>query len=321
MKSQNKIFRNNLAQTLKSMNTLKIQAAIGLMIWLSLFYISPSTYQATNWHIKIILLAGLVWLPMGLYFLEKKAYIHFSKHLKNSVLCCAIGLCIAMESQAKYSAFAILPYLALTVWIAINSIENWIFLPRELASTTLTIAQLLLPIGSAWATAHCFDFQPLGFDREIVTLTGVHFHYAGFIFPMLCGVLALYFDHFLIRMACVLAVLAVPLTAIGITTSHLSQNFWIEAISAATVVLSGYACAVSYFIFGLKNGKITFLLFAPVLIFSMSLAFLYAIRPWFPIDWLTIPYMKAIHGTCNGILVPTLGFTCLRTIQSTKDKV
>jgi YndJ-like protein len=294
------------------MNSLKLQAGIGLILWLSLFLVLPSGYRETNWHIKIITLAGLVWLPMALYFLEKKAYIHYSKYLKNSVLCCAIGLCVAMENQSK---FAILPYLALTLWIAINSIENWIFLPRELASNTLTIAQLLLPIGSAWATAHCFDFQPLGFDKEIVTLTGVHFHYAGFIFPFLCGVLSLYFDHFLIRVACVLAVLAVPLTAIGITTSHLSQNFWIEAISAATVVLSGYACAISYFIFGLKKRKITFILFAPVLIFSMSLAFLYAIRPWLPIDWLTIPYMKAIHGTCNGILVPLLGFASVYGLE------
>ncbi len=293
------------------MNTLKIQAAVGFCLWIFLIFTNQSFYKSNDWHVRIIELASLVWLPLGISILEKKAYIHFSKWLKDSILACALLLIVALEQSENYFDYFALPYLFLTIFIAVNAIENWIFLPKEISNTTLTLAQVLLLVGSSWTIAHCFDFQPFGFDKEIVTLTGVHFHYAGFLLLTFAGILTLYDEHFLSKIACQLLMLSVPLTAIGITTSHYTHYFLLESIAAVCVTL-GAVCLVFSQLFSITKQtrnwvKISTFLFSITLLFSMSLAFLYAIRPWYSIDWLTIPYMKAIHGSCNGILVPVFG--------------
>jgi hypothetical protein len=220
-------------------------------------------------------------------------------------------LAFALEQTESHFDYFALPYLFITIFIAVNAIENWIFLPKEISNTTLTLAQVLLVVASSWTIAHCFDFQPFGFDKEIVTLTGVHFHYAGFLLLTFAGVLTLYNDSFLSKIACRLLMLSVPLTAIGITTSHYTHYFLLESISAVCVTLGAIFLVFSQ-LFSISKQtnnwtKISTILFSLTLLFSMSLAFLYAIRPWYSMDWLTIPYMKAIHGTCNGLLVPSFG--------------
>src|SRR3990170_3929977 len=46
----------------------------------------------------------------------------------------------------------------------------------------LPVAYLL--VGTSWLVLSRFGARPLGFSAEIVELTAVHFHYAGFVAPM-----------------------------------------------------------------------------------------------------------------------------------------
>jgi hypothetical protein len=298
------------------MNSLKFQSLLGLILWFSYVFYTQSDYQHPNWHIRILELATLVWLPLGVGLLVEKAHIYFSTFLKNSILATAICLFIALEFHFEFSAFLAVPYVALTLWLAVSGIENWIFLPRHIVNTTLSFSLMMLPVASIWALSFCFNYQPLHFPIEIVGLTAVHFHFAGFLFILFCGLSALHFPTKISFWACRLAILGVPLTAIGITYSQIYNSYIFEMIAAICVTLAGFLCAVAYFIIALKSNsrfqKVASILFAPALIFSMSLAFLYAIRTFYPIDWINIPYMKAIHGTCNGILVPLLGWWCWR---------
>jgi hypothetical protein len=294
------------------MNSLKIQATLGFFLWLTVYFVTASGYQKADWHIRILELASLVWLPLGLALLEEIQFISFSTFLKNSILATAICLVVALECSFVNHAIFAFPYVVLTLILATAGIENWIVRPRSMSNTTLSVSLLMLPVASLWALSHCFDYQPLGFSSEIVTLTAVHFHFAGFLFIMACGLAASEHQTKLSEWACRLAIAAVPLTALGITITQLSNNYIVETCAAVCVTLAGFCCAISYILASAKgltlSSKIAGIAFGLVLIFSMSLAFLYAIRPYYTITWLNIPYMKAIHGTCNGILVPLFLF-------------
>jgi YndJ-like protein len=291
------------------------------MLWVSIFCFTESTYSKPDWHVRVLELAALVWLPIGVSILSEKAGFNFPSAVKNSILVAAVCLVIALEFNFENHAFFTIPYVFLTFSLAASSIENWILSPRRLSHTTLSVSLMMLPVASLWAASHCFDYQLINFSREIVTLTAVHFHYAGFLFILLCGIALQQHDNSLIRWACRLAIAAVPMTALGITASQLSGNYVMEMLSAVCVALAGYCCAIAYVRMAFSTKKTMEIMlsfsFAAVLFFSMSLAVLYAIRPFYLLDWLTIPYMKAIHGTCNGILVPSLGL--LMAVKNSDD--
>lgn len=40
----------------------------------------------------------------------------------------------------------------------------------------------------------------------------------------------------------------------------------------------------------------------------MTMAILYALRYYYPLPYINIVTLKAIHGTCNGILFPSMCF-------------
>ena len=43
---------------------------------------------------------------------------------------------------------------------------------------------MMLPVGGAWMAADWLAIQPMGFDSLIVRLTAAHFHFAGFVLPL-----------------------------------------------------------------------------------------------------------------------------------------
>src|SRR5207244_6605340 len=80
-----------------------------------------------------------------------------------------------------------------------------------------------LSVGAGWLVVSRTGFRPLGFSPEIVELTGVHFHYAGFAATLMAAlaVVALRDRGNLATMssaAALLVVAGVPITAGGIAT-------------------------------------------------------------------------------------------------------
>ena len=108
------------------------------------------------------------------------------------------------------------------------------------------VGLLLLPIGSVWLLASRAGSPLLGFHEPIVTLTAAHFHYAGFAAPVILGgagrafALAEAKTALAYRMATLTVCAGIPLTAIGITTTHA-----VEA-TAAVLLACGMllACAL-----------------------------------------------------------------------------
>ncbi|HEY8077930.1 MAG TPA: YndJ family transporter, partial [Labilithrix sp.] len=115
--------------------------------------------------------------------------------------------------------------------------------PEELA---IDVGLLLLPIGAAWLFASRAAMKPLGFEEPIVLFTAAHFHYAGFAAPVvLGGVGRLASDAAprAYRVAAASVCAGVPLTAIGITTTHTVE------VASAILLACGMLVASALMVF------------------------------------------------------------------------
>ena len=226
-----------------------------------------------------------------------------------------------------------LPWLVWTIWMAVSQCQKWNFnyyrkIPIDtdeiqpvdsfIVRLNFLAAAVFLPVGAAWALADRMDFQPLGFDSIITLLTVAHFHYAGYILPLLTGLVLPDFHKKFSNIVGTGVITGVPLVAIGITTSHFFLPPAIE--TACVTILAGAAFAVGgmHILSALrmnKNSRYLLMLSGLALMAGMVLALGYGWRYYFPLSFLSIPWMYAVHGSLNAIgfaLPGLIGWFCLR---------
>lgn len=112
------------------------------------------------------------------------------------------------------------------------------FLP--LSELAIDVGQALLPVGAIWLAASRAGVGLMGFREPIVFFTGAHFHYAGFAAPVVIGATGRFLAErprvpFAIAAGVVCA--GVPLTAVGISTTHTVE------VSAALFLAAGMLVA------------------------------------------------------------------------------
>lgn len=297
----------------------------GLLSWLIILLVQFTDLYQEEWARLILLLAALVWLPLAIPLITTSKK-HLEKILQYSILPTALLLGLAQFLSSSFLAGLLaLPWLIITLLMAVR---GW-FLLQEVGIKNpgiiaIAAAHIFLLIGSAWTMADRLGLQPLAFDPAIVLLTSIHFHYAGFIFPLLIGLATLHYSSFWLKIASWLAVIAVPLTAIGITLTQLFNFSLLEIIAASTVMIAGWSTAIGYYNIIIRNNinyitRLLWLVLSAALMISMLFAFLYAIRFFYIIDWLTIPTMRALHGTLNAVVVSGSGLLGWRLSKITNE--
>lgn len=288
------------------MNYAKI-AGIGAILWMLLvFWVQPNAHH-DEWARLLLALAVLVWAPLAFRLLHYPERFALWVGLAGVLLAVSLFLPAGLPSGTLACG-----WLIVALWTfqqGLVRLLEWRRLPGNMA---IGAGQVFLLIGSLWAVFDRFGWRPLGFDPAIVLLTAVHFHYAGFIFPLLAGWLQELSPGFANRLAALLAILAIPMTAVGITAMQVSGVYWPEAVAATVVALSGWLCGLGYLRLVWRNGtpavaRIAGAGLALCLFFSMTLAFGYAMRGYYPIDFLNIPSMRAWHGSVNALGVAGFG--------------
>lgn len=277
-------------------------AAWGAVIWLVLLCIQQPNLRQHEWAGLVLQLAVLVWVPLCLLLL------HWPPGwLQRLLFPAGLSMVIAMLLPSGWVAgLWTLPWLAVTAVIFLAGVEALFSAGRNAGKWAVAGGQIFLLIGGLGAMADRLGLQPFGFDPAIILLTGVHFHYAGLIFPLLLGLYVQQWPSPRSNMAAWLAVAAVPLTAAGITLAQVSADFRLEALAAGTVALAGWLGALGYLrIVGRAQlplaVRLSWGVMAVCLLFSMTLGLGYAIRPYWPVAWLNIPSMRALHGTANAL--------------------
>lgn len=297
---------------------------IGAMVWVLMLAWQLPSPQTSAWAIALLQLAPLVLVPLALRLVEPDGtWIVLRAAWRLAILWqlpAALLLAIAfLLDQSPLATALALPWLITTMLIAFTGVlrvrlEGW----RSWQETATSAGLVYIAVGGVWTMLDRLGVQPLSFDPIIVLLTAIHFHYAGFLFPLFTGLAAKKLEGGVATLAAVGVVLGVPLVAIGITATQLGFDPIIEASAAWLASLAGVLAAVLHFRVGMQSqslsGKILFTLCGFSLAFSMMLSALYAARFYTPLAWLDIPMMRALHGSANALgfgLAGVLGWSLM----------
>jgi hypothetical protein len=173
-----------------------------------------------------------------------------------------------------------------------------------MAETCIDAGLLYLPVGGAWLILARLGAAPMGFSGVIVTLTAIHFHYAGFAAPILAGVVGRQLDAArsatrpAFRALSVGVIAGIALVAAGITLSPLLE---VMAVVLLAVSLGGVALMSLGVLRSLESPlpRVLIPISALALVAGMILAGVYAAGEFTGTDWISIPQMAQLHGIAN----------------------
>ena len=308
-------------------------ALIGGAFWIVAgVYCALSSFDSSLGLIELLLLFGpLVAIPGGLAMVQGGQVLRGQALLGLLVLpaavCAIVGRCLAPELDAAadgsihyLSAVLCLPWLLVTGLVALLGLQR--LLKRGLApieELAIDAGLLYLPVGGGWLVLSSAGIAPMDFSPEIVLLTAVHFHFAGFSAAVIAGMAGRAlkegvassesmqpFTLTAYRFAAAVVIMGPPLVAVGIMASPI-----VEVISGVTLSLGMLTLAFVLVLIALPGQELLpkLLLCAAALSLTatMALSTTYALGEYlYPGEDKLIPnqLMAATHGVVN-----VLGFT------------
>ena len=278
----------------------------GLLVWF-LFWLIPH-YDHTE---RIILFAAFVVVPLTLYRVFESA--NHTPVIFLNILICLIpigALALAgsfVLSPGTVSGLLAIPWSLVTFWIAALGAVRFAKSSGNLADVSKAIGFLYISVGGIWLVAHQFGFPLLGFQGHIMLLTVNHFHYAGFVTPVLFGFLHDRIEKkSLSSMVVMLGGITPILIALGITYSPILE--WLSVV-VFTLSLLLY----SILVFAYVVPKVTswtkglHIVSSGVIWITMALAVTYGFGEWIGQPTISISTMILFHGWGNAVLFSFIG--------------
>lgn len=321
------------------MTTVTRRVWLGALVWAAFVWRRVADVRHESWANALLLLAALVLVPLALTLVEEEdsRESRWKRWMGMAPFPAALLLVAAYLRDARSPLVVIvaLPWVLFCFATAVQGLRGLIEGRGRQFLDVLCgdVARVFLGIGGAWVLADRLGYQPLGFASSIVTLTAVHFHFAGLLLPIFAGQATRYFPFSrMASLAAIGVVLGVPAVAVGITTTQLGWGPAIEAAAGCGLAVAGALVAILHVriamdlpallraeqsgAFGVRRKQnatnpsaaplqlsITRWLFAVAgvcLFFGVALAAIYASRAFVaPLPWLDIPWMRALHGTVN----------------------
>ncbi len=291
----------------------RISALLGAAVCLAFALTRVPGLGHTAWATALLLFASLVLVPLALEVVvetdDPPALAPWFSLARWTQFPAALLLAVScwLEPGAGGVGFAA-PWFAFTLLLAAIGMRRLraAGMRRSLHGMCGDVALIFSAVGGAWALADRAAYRPLDFDAAIVSLTAVHFHYAGLLLPLFAGLVQreYWMSRFAAR-AAVGVVLGVPAVAIGIVASQLGSGPAIEAAAGVGLALAGMAVGIlqvrraterngpplARWLLGVSGAA---------LFCAMVLAAAYAVRSMgATFAWLGLPQMRALHGTLN----------------------
>ncbi len=300
-----------------------LSALVGGTIWLALAggaIVGVDTLSEIELYVAF---AVFVLVPMGLGLLRPPARTKrlYSIVVQTQFPAAVLAVVALTLPQGTVGAVSLaLPWLAITGSIAVLGADR--LASRRggpVPELAIDAALLYVPVAAVFLLLHTADIS-LRFSPVIVLLTVVHFHYAGFVLPLVVGLTGrLVTDEGgrfkktiggrLAAGTTVVIVAGILLIAIGITFSPLVE---VAAAAVFTAAVVGFAAIVLYEVVPtLPRLPGACLAVSAISLFwtmALALAFAYGQLPVTdPI--VTIPQMVRFHGSINafGFALPALG--------------
>ena len=295
-----------ISPALPAARTAVWKHALGTFVWLlACVLLRPPLETA------ILLFAPLVLVGLGLSLLESPRDAPREHSLlglaKRLTIIAALPLVVSfMFEQGAVAALWAVPWLIFTFLLGTIGVLRMCRQRRRVdADLAITAALLMIPVGSGWAVVSRTGLRPHDFSPAIVLLTAVHFHYAGFVLPLLAGLALRTRERVTTRTgewadsAMVVSIIAgVPLVGVGITFSP-----HVEVSAALLLVLGCLLVALRQFQAALLSRDSTRIALTSVssmaLVSAMGLAAIYAVSELLGRQWIDIPTMTRTHGLFN----------------------
>jgi stage V sporulation protein SpoVS len=255
--------------------------------------------------VPFFLIAPLVLAPLGLRLLAiATPGAEPPRAARSAVVPAALLLTLSyILAPGVVAALLSLPWLGLTAGVALVAGLRLLkdpdrFRPDVRHATDAALA--FLAVGATFATIDRLGARPLDFTPEVILLTAVHFHFAGFVLP-LAGALA----HGRrpsrwLELALGAVILGIPITALGFI--GVPSAAWIGALLTAT---GGFGIGVATVLVarGLRPRRATTLaaVAGASLLVSMPMAAIHATGTLIGTSWIDIATMARIHGGLNAL--------------------
>lgn len=281
---------------------------LGIGVWWTLFFtLSPwdSTWATTMFLMFVPLVLFRLSFPMLVppSPVRNRLAWYAVSYLQLPTAVCLAG---AFWVQRGHTAGLLtLPWLSFTLFLAALGLDRLMNLKRGSDAEWGSIAAtLLLPVGATAAYLYRAGENPLGFPDVILLLTAIHFHYTGFVLPILGSQLVKVRNDRLSRVLLLGILGAIPLLAIGITVTHRGGPREVELFAAVLLATLGIVMGTLCLRMGLREGGISGILLG-VSGLSLTIALLwslvYAAGQYGLTDGITIPQMVYLHGTVNSL--------------------
>lgn len=286
-----------------------ISILIGTGLWTLLLFAPAITIIP-----RVLLLAVLVIVPLALWRVDAPAPLLNAQPIGALLMVIAFLLPAGLLSGG----------LALS-WLAFTGLVALLGLVRlrahrfsDAAELCLTVGMLYLPVGGVWLVASRLGVPVLGFGEPLVSLTAVHFHYAGFAALVIAGLTGRRLAGALRRLFRWVAsglMAGMALVAAGITFSPLLEVaaagvFAASITGLALLQLIGIVPRLSQ-----RWPQVSLTVSSLMGIWAMGAAVVYAVSEYTHSAFLLIPQMLRIHGEVNAlgfVLLNLLGWALIR---------
>ncbi|PKR77688.1 hypothetical protein CEY16_07075 [Halalkalibacillus sediminis] len=261
--------------------------------------------SSTNIYLLILTAAQLIYVPMILHLLLRENGGVFSKWLPRIT----IGAMTAVVATLLVGDDVTTTWLAMAYWVFTMAVALFgisrLLQPRyrRIEEVMINIGMIYLVIGGGWFLASEAGIDT-GFSPIITWLTGVHFHYAAFLFPIFTGFLGRLHQSKLYRRAAIVVAIAPIFVALGITYS-----VTLELISVLLYIFGIYSLILVAFRTKFANRlqrwlcRISFSALGVTILFSL----MYAYGNWSGQFTITIDFMLQFHGVTNELAFGLLG--------------
>lgn len=293
----------------RALSISRASAAAGSVVWVVL----GVRLDLIPW---LMLLGPLVAVPLGLALAASCTEAESSA---GRVLRVALGLQPLAAGCAIASLFTGEAWLALALslpWagvcglVAIGGLLRLLARGvRPLVDASIDAGLLYLPVGAAWMTASRMRWTVLGFSGDMVTLTGAHFHFAGFAAPLLVGLTGrAVMEHGgagarrVASIAAGGAILGPPLVAAGITFSRALELPGAAILATCLLAAAGLNLVVVRRTLASPTARGLLNVSSLSLVLTMALAVTYAsLRVLHAEELLPIRFMARWHGVGNAL--------------------
>jgi hypothetical protein len=272
-------------------------AGIGFIAWLALWLPIVFAARAPGLIDRLFLLAPLAIVPLGMRLQRLPLAITVAQPI-----CAALVVVSFLSRTGIAAALLAVPWLLLGAECGLIGLLRlrWGGL-QHVDGLCLHAALVYWPVGCLWLVISRLGMNPLGFSDDIVLLTAVHFHYAGFGALTMLGMTGRFAKGMLYGATAWGAITGIPFLALGITFSPSLECAAALLLASSLVSAAGLTAFVVLPRVANRAARVMLAISAASVVAAMLFAGIYALGKYNGRDWLDIPEMAAMHGVINGL--------------------